>query len=923
MTSLAGRLRDAAGTLRPGGRGRLRIAFVLHTLDGAAGTERSVITQANAVAALPEGHQVHLVSVEQTADRPHFAVDPRVRVTHLVDARDPSAPRALRRGVATDEQARTLAEREATIVPRRWDATFNALTDVAMQEFLPTLEADVVVTTIPELLAAVVQLAPSRIAVVHQEHRASSTRVHDLDALLTFAPRADVVASLTGSMNDWLATQLRGAAPDMVVVPNPLPVDAGTRSPLDRSLVVAAGRFTAEKRWEQVVDAFASVADDLPGWRLQIWGDGPRRDSLEAAVRRHDLGDRIELPGTSDDMTGVWATASVAVLASKAEGFPLVLQEAMAAGVPVVSYDVPAGPREIVTDGVDGFLVPPESRVGLADAIRRLASDDDLRTQMGAAARLAAQRWSPHDLALEWVEIFHRAIARRGDLLAPRKVLHGRTPGVLGSPAAGNSAAGLTPEDARRTALRHAVDAARRAAGGRWWVAPPHGLDPTAVVVVPSSHRDAFLDALLEVGAPPWLCLREPAEHDWPERRGTLTAMRDELRRARGGAVHLEPWPVRGGHHGLLAEQGVRIEFWQPAPDGALVAPGPSRYGPLVPAGTELVEAEVCGVDVLAVPAMLAPTVHDVRFDVDAVLTWVDGDDPQWQAQREARLAGRSGIAATASSSGMSRYRSRDELRWAMRSLHLFAPWVRRIHLVTAGQTPDWLDTSDPRVALVDHRDVFPAEALPTFNSHAIESRLHHVPDLTEHFLYVNDDFVLGRPVRKEHFFLPSGSVAVFEALRPVGLPGSSDLAYLQAAWNNQRLLADTFGVQLTHTLVHGPYALRRSLMAEIEARFPDEVRATTHAPFRSETDLALVSSFAQHYGLVTGAAHPAHAEHAYVDLGHPNVRAQLRALRRRDLDFFCLADNHESAYGHDEVTEMLTEEMERHLPVRAPWEKD
>src|SRR5690606_29387339 len=112
---------------------------------------------------------------------------------------------------------------------------------------------------------------------------------------------------------------------------------------------------------------------------------------------------------------------------------------------------------------------------------------------------------------------------------------------------------------------------------------------------------------------------------------------------------------------------------------------------------------------------------------------------PAWQARREERLTGRTGTAATASSSGTARYRSRDELRWAMRSVHLFAPWVRRLHLVTAGQAPEWLDTSHEQVALVDHRDIFPADALPTFNSHAIESRLQHVPDLAEHFLYLND----------------------------------------------------------------------------------------------------------------------------------------------------------------------------------------
>ncbi|GGD05468.1 stealth conserved region 3 domain-containing protein [Nocardioides daphniae] len=923
MTGLSGRLRSAAGQLRARTPKRLRIGFVVHTIDGGAGTERSVITQANALAALPEGHDVTLLSLLRTADRPHYEVDPRVTVTHLLDVRDPEAPRPLRRGVATPAQAATLAQREATLVPRRWDATYDGLTDVVLQEFLPTVDVDVLVTTIPELLAAVVQLAPPSVAVVHQEHRASSTRVYDMDALLTFAPRADVVASLTGSMNDWLAAQLRGAAPDMVVMPNPLPPTPAPRATLEEKVFVAAGRLSVEKRFEQMVDAFASIADELPDWRLRIWGEGPRRASLEALVRRRGLTGRVELPGSTDDMPTEWARGSVGLLTSRAEGFGLVLQEAMAAGVPVVSYDVPAGPREIITDGVDGYLVPPESRAGLAAAMRHLALDDDVRRTMGAAARLSAQQWSADTLALEWVEVFHRAVARRRDPLAPRKVLHGRTVGPIGKLAVGDSAVGITPVEARRTALEHAAGAARRAAAGATWcVLPPHGDDPTAVVVVPSHRRADFLTALVDAAPPVWLSLLEPEENGWPERRGTVEAMAEALRRSGSGALHLEPWPGRGGHRGLLAGQGVRVEFWQPDATGALIAPGPSRFGPRLPAETETVEAEVWGVGVRAIPATMLPTVHDTRVEVDVVYTWVDGDDPAWQAARAERLAGRTGAATTESSSGAARYRSRDELRWSMRSLHLFAPWVRRIHLVTAGQVPAWLDTSHEKIALVDHRDIFPADALPTFSSHAIESRLHHVPDLAEHFLYVNDDVMLGRPLRPELFFSAAGAFATFEALRPVGLPGSEELAYLHAAWNNQRLLRETFGVNLTHTMAHSPHPMRRSVLAEIEERFPVEHRATTYAPFRSETDLSLLSSFAQHYGLLTGAAFPATAEHAYVDLGHQNVQGQLRALRRRDLDFFCIADNHDSAFDEDAVSAMLTEAMEHQFPVAAPWEK-
>src|SRR5690606_15733516 len=212
--------------------------------------------------------------------------------------------------------------------------------------------------------------------------------------------------------------------------------------------------------------------------------------------------------------------------------------------------------------------------------------------------------------------------------------------------------------------------------------------------------------------------------------------------------------------------------------------------------------------------------VHDVRFDVDVVYTWVDGDDRAWQARRADRLQGRTGAATTEASSGAARYRSRDELLWSLRSLHLFAPWVRRIHLVTDGQAPAWLDVDHDLISLVDHRDIFPAEALPTFNSHAIESRLHHVRGLAEHFLYVNDDVMLGRAARPEHFFSPSGLFASFEAARPVGLPGSDDVAYLQAARNNQRLLTETFGVHLTHTMVHSPHPMRRSVLEEIAERF-------------------------------------------------------------------------------------------------------
>jgi hypothetical protein len=315
--------------------------------------------------------------------------------------------------------------------------------------------------------------------------------------------------------------------------------------------------------------------------------------------------------------------------------------------------------------------------------------------------------------------------------------------------------------------------------------------------------------------------------------------------------------------------------------------------------------------------------VHECTFPVDIVYTWVDGRDPAWNQARLERLAGLTGTATTRESSGQARFVSRNELRYSLRSVHLFAPWVRRIHLVTAGQVPSWLDPDHPQVAVVDHRAILPPDALPTFNSHAIEAALHRVPDLAEHFVYLNDDFFLGRPLGKEAFFSPAGSSAVWFSPNTIGLGETPDAApYLKAAWNNRRLLQDAFGAVVTDNLAHAPYAHRRSVLEEIERRFPAEVAATARSPFRSDTDLSLLSSFAQHYGLLTGTTYAAESERAYINISNSDLEWQLKKVLERQQDFLCLADHHDHALNAERLDRTLEEFMAAYFPVAAPWER-
>ncbi|WP_139981661.1 stealth conserved region 3 domain-containing protein [Nocardioides litoris] len=896
----------------------MKVAFLIATIHDLGGTAGAVATQANAL--VGRGVDVEVLSVLPDGGRHHFPLDPRVRVRDLVGA-----------------EHEPWRDRPPLLLPDNADPGLDARVDVALEAALPALRADVLVTVTPAMLGYAVQLAPPRTVVVHQEHRSSASRPHSRQLLLDVARRADVVAMLTEPMAHWLRTALGPDAPEVVVVPNALAPGFRPRSPLTEPVVVCAGRLDGEKQWPVLVRAFGAVADRMPGWRLRIFGEGPARFEIMGMVRKLDLHDRVELPGASSDMRGEWARAGMSALVSRAgEGFPLVIQEAMAAGVPVVAYDMPTGPRDQVTHDVDGLLVTQGSVPGVSAALLRLASDPAERQRLGAAARTTAAAWAPEAVTDRWLAVFAEAVARRratpgpgGRAAAVHRAAAVRVPVVDQDLApVGCEGDGTTPAQARTAALAAATGLARRVSD-TWFVVPDRPGRP-ATVVLPMDARAAFLDALTAPGAlPPYLSVHDPEHRGWPSRRGTPAEVVPPIRRGRTGRLLLEPWPLVDGPvdpRGSLLGHGcsVAVEFWEAGPDGDLHAvPGHVTWTRSVPVPVTTATTTVHGLEVPTLPVMAAPTVYDCRFPVDVVYTWVDGSDPAWDAARRARLAGVGGEAvSSAAASGAARFVDRGELRHSLRGLHLFAPWVRTIHVVTAGQVPDWLDVDHPQVHLVDHRDLLPAEALPTFSSHAIETALHRIDGLAEHFLYLNDDFFLGTPTPPEAFFSPAGAPLVFPSSTVVGLPDEADLPWSRAADNNRSLLADAFGAVTVNSLLHAPYAHRVSLVREVTERFAAEVEATARAPFRSPTDVSVLSSLAQHYGLLTGAAQVGRADYAFVDLTETVVRRRLNELLRRERAGFCLGDGLDHGRDPAQVDALVARFLGEYFPIAAPWER-
>lgn len=311
---------------------------------------------------------------------------------------------------------------------------------------------------------------------------------------------------------------------------------------------------------------------------------------------------------------------------------------------------------------------------------------------------------------------------------------------------------------------------------------------------------------------------------------------------------------------------------------------------------------------------------------VDVVYTWVDSADPAWEASR-AEWVKRQNPELN-SSANEERYLDREELRYSLRSLWLYAPFIRNVYIVTAGHYPDWLNCRNSRVHLIRHIDIFPdPTVLPTFNSHAIEACLHRIPGLAERFLYFNDDVFLGREVTIDTFYTKSGLIkSRFSrvAYAPNTRPGSAAIPTDWAAYNANRIIGRDFGLRFDRKMEHVPMPLTRSLLYEIERRYSSEVQATRAARFRSPSDLAIPTMLAHFYGVASGKAvewEYASNDYGYADTGRLEFALALKSIEQTRPTFFCLnATRHREIDPHAQAA-ILRDFLQRRYPIASPFE--
>lgn len=438
----------------------MKIVYVLHTLYGIGGTIRTVANQAEAMAAL--GHDVEVVSVFRHRDDPVLPVGPSVRVTWLVDVREPPGPGA---------------DRPSLLYPveEKHYGAHSALTDALIAERLAQAAPDVVVGTRAGINILLARLRPDGAAVVGQEHL--TYRMYDRPLLRTMARdyrRLDALAPVTEADAAAYRSRMRLPGVRVQAVPNCVPAPELRTSGAGPPSVVAAGRVTGMKGFDLLLEAFARVAGDHPDWTVRVFGRGRGMEARRRQIHALGLEDRAFMMGAHPRMDEVWPLASVCAVPSRDEPFGMILVEAMRAGVPVVSSDCPHGPAEIVRHGEDGLLVENEDPDAFARGLDRVMGDDALRARMGAAALRNSERYSPEAVARVHEALFRDLVGpgERTAVPAPRAAVSpdrctaavgadgvlelrfATPPGLVvlrpaGSGAAGRQERGLCPEGAR------------------------------------------------------------------------------------------------------------------------------------------------------------------------------------------------------------------------------------------------------------------------------------------------------------------------------------------------------------------------------------------------------------------------------------------------------------------------------------------
>lgn len=266
-------------------------------------------------------------------------------------------------------------------------------------------------------------------------------------------------------------------------------------------------------------------------------------------------------------------------------------------------------------------------------------------------------------------------------------------------------------------------------------------------------------------------------------------------------------------------------------------------------------------------------------FPIDVVYTWVNNKDPKWKHKMEEHKD--KNICYAAYATDEARFSNHDELYFSVLSVTVNMPWVRHIYIVTDNQIPPWFnEQSNDKISIVDHNKIIDKRYLPTFNSHVIEANLHKIPNLSEHFIYFNDDVFVGRPLLPSHFFKSNGIASLFVAHKSLNSMRSKGKSTptLSASFNSIKIL-ERFGHQVDNPLVHTYIPLHRSTYEYLWGNFEQQIRSFLNNRFRNDNDLNMATFLVPWSNYFLGKAYPQRDICYYFNVRSPNAKDYYKTI--------------------------------------------
>jgi GalNAc-alpha-(1->4)-GalNAc-alpha-(1->3)-diNAcBac-PP-undecaprenol alpha-1,4-N-acetyl-D-galactosaminyltransferase len=368
----------------------MRVTFVIYSL-GAGGAERVITTMANYWA--KRGWMVNLLTLDDEHQPPFFNLHQAVAHRPLGIA-----------GVSKNAHQGVLNNLRRIRVLRA--AIVASMPNVVISFMTPT--------NVLTLLATTWRGVPVIVREAIDPHEQTISKSWQLLRHWIY-PRATCVVVLGQRSLSYFSAKVQQRAR---IVPNPInfPVCSGldhVRSCNGQNnTVIAMGRLVPQKGFDLLMLAFASIASKHPEWTLEIWGEGSLRWDLKSLARKLGIEDLVRLPGMTSEPFAKFCQADLFVLSSRYEGFPNVLCEAMACGLPAVSFDCPSGPAEIIRDGVDGLLAPPEDVEALANSMSRLMADPHERRRLAKRAPEVLERFGTRKVMDIWENMIREALQK-------------------------------------------------------------------------------------------------------------------------------------------------------------------------------------------------------------------------------------------------------------------------------------------------------------------------------------------------------------------------------------------------------------------------------------------------------------------------------------------------------------------------------